>query len=53
MDCTPASKEGESLVQIAVAYAQAMAERLYTTMIESKPVLAEMEKAVLEELHGF
>jgi hypothetical protein len=53
MDCTPSSKGCESLVRVAVAYAQAMAERLYTGMTESKAVLEEMEKAVLEELHGF
>jgi hypothetical protein len=53
MDCTPSSKGSESLVQVAVAYATAMAERLYRGMMESGAVLEGMEKAVLEELHGF
>ena len=53
MDCTPSSKGCESLVRVAVAYGEAMAERLYKGMMGSKPVLEEMEKAVLEELHGF
>lgn len=53
MDCTPSSKGCESLVRVAVGYAQAMAERLYRAIMESSPVLEEMEKAVLEELHGF
>lgn len=53
MDCTPSSHGSESLVRIAVAYAKAMAERLYAGIKEDPPVLEEMEKAVLEELHGF
>ena len=53
MDCTPSSKGCESLVRVAVGYAEAMAERIYKGMMESSPVLEGMEKAVLEELHGF
>lgn len=53
MDCTPSSKGCESLVGVAIAYAGAMAERLYRGMMESSPVLEGMETAVLEELHGF
>jgi hypothetical protein len=52
MDCTPGSKQRESVVRVAAAYAQAMAERLYDGMREDKPVLEEMEKSVLAELHG-
>lgn len=53
MDCTPSGKGSESLVRVAVGYAQAMAERLYAAMTEGEPRLERMEKAVLEELHGF
>lgn len=53
MDCTPSSKGNESLVRVAVAYATAMVERLCVGISENRVVLEEMEKAVLEELHGF
>lgn len=53
MNCTPSNKVRESLEQVAVGYAQVMAERLSAQMLEGEPLLAEMEKAVLEELHGF
>jgi hypothetical protein len=53
MDCTTGSKQRERVVQVAVTYAQAMAERLYEGVIEGRPVLEEMEKDVLAELHGF
>jgi hypothetical protein len=53
MDCTPSSKGSESLVRVAVAYATAMIERLFVEMNGDRVVLEEMEKAVVEELHGF
>lgn len=53
MDCTPNRHGSESLVQIAVASAQALAERLYASMTAGGGVLAEMEQAVLAELHDF
>jgi Uncharacterised protein family (UPF0236) len=53
MDCMPSNQGKESLVQVAVTYAQVLAERLYARMTASEVVLEGMEKAVLEELHGF
>ena len=53
MDCTLSSKGKESLVQVAVTYAQGLAERLYASMTESGVALEGMEKEVVEELHGF
>ena len=53
MNCMPGSKQRERVVRVAVAYAQAMAERLCEGMMADQPVLEGMEKSVLEELHGF
>jgi hypothetical protein len=52
MDCTTGSKQKEIVVKGVVMYAQAMAERLYAEVVEKSPVLAEMEQAVLAELHS-
>lgn len=53
MNCTMESKQCESLVRVAVANAQAMAERLYAGMKAEGSDLEGIEKAVVAELHGF
>jgi len=47
------SKEKESFVQVVVAYAQGMTERMDEEMKEANPGLEGMEKGVLAALHGF
>lgn len=51
MDCTPSRQGQESLVQVAVAYAQALVERLSVSLSASHVRLEEMEQAVLAGLH--
>ena len=53
MNCTTRESGCESLVRVAVAYAETMAERLSASMSEKGVMLEGMEKAVIAELQGF
>ena len=53
MDSTRGRKECESLMRVAVGYAQAMVERLVEGMQGKGVELGEMEQAVVGEMHGF
>lgn len=53
MNCMLGRTEGESLVGVAVKCAEAMVGRLIERMQVDAATLEGVEKAVLEELHGF